>query len=159
MIRVVCTCGRAFKAEERHAGRQTNCPECGASLTIGPAPTAGSGGTDEPPAWWHAGGETDPTARATAPTRSSSDPGPDAVNPMASPAAYDHQPPPAASLPARKHRAIIGGTAAVLLLVMGVFLWLRSGTSGVDEAAPCAGRRRAGQAEALGPRLAIGAGA
>lgn len=55
MIRVFCTCGRAFKAEDRHAGKQTKCPECGADLTIGPGPSATSSGgdADEVPAWWY----------------------------------------------------------------------------------------------------------
>ena len=29
MIRVVCGCGRVFKAEERHSGKRTRCPVCG----------------------------------------------------------------------------------------------------------------------------------
>jgi hypothetical protein len=88
MIRVVCACGRAFKAEDRHAGRHTKCPECGADLTIGPAPKPSSGGADagEVPAWWY---PSDAAARATAPTRSGSDPGADAVNTMVLPPRYD----------------------------------------------------------------------
>jgi hypothetical protein len=59
MIRVVCNCGRAFKAEDRHAGRRTNCPECGAILTIGQTPLSSSSGSDvdTQPAWWKTGGE------------------------------------------------------------------------------------------------------
>jgi hypothetical protein len=100
MIRVVCACGRAFKAEDRHAGRQTKCPECGADLTIGPAPKpdASGGGVDEVPAWWYPSDPNDQAARATAPTRSGSDPGPDAVNTMVLPPGYDpRQEPPASS--------------------------------------------------------------
>jgi Spherulation-specific family 4 len=91
MIRVVCACGRAFKTEDRHAGRQTKCPECGADLTIGPAPKPGGsgGGVDEAPTWWYPGDPNDQAARATAPTRSGSDPGPDAVNTMVLPPGYD----------------------------------------------------------------------
>ena len=99
MIRVVCTCGRAFKAEDRHAGKHTKCPECGADLTIGPAPISSSSGgdVDEVPAWWYPSDPTAQAARATAPTRSGSDPGPDAVNTMVLPAGYDPQPKPHAS--------------------------------------------------------------
>ena len=63
MIRVVCTCGRAFKTEDRHAGKHTTCPECGAGLTIGPVPNTSSSGSDvdEVPAWWN---PSDPTAQA-----------------------------------------------------------------------------------------------
>ena len=91
MIRVICACGRAFKAEDRHAGKSTKCPECGADLTIGPAPISTSPGGDanEVPAWWF---PSDPTAladRATAPTRSGSDPGADAANTMVLPPGYN----------------------------------------------------------------------
>ena len=55
MIRVVCDCGRAFKAEDRHAGKHTTCPVCGAALTIGQAPVSSSSGGDnaEVPSWWY----------------------------------------------------------------------------------------------------------
>jgi hypothetical protein len=43
MIRVFCGCGRVFKADIRHSGRRTRCPACGANLTIGQAPSSGSG--------------------------------------------------------------------------------------------------------------------
>ncbi len=91
MIRVFCACGRAFKAEDRHAGRRTKCPECGAELTIGPAPNASSSGgdTDDVPAWWHPSNAAAQSARGTAPTRSGSDPGTDGVNTMVLPAGYD----------------------------------------------------------------------
>ncbi len=57
MIRVVCGCGRVFKAEDRHTGRQTRCPACGAELIIG-TPMSGSFGSGEQrlieefPSWW-----------------------------------------------------------------------------------------------------------
>jgi hypothetical protein len=112
MIRVFCACGRAFKAEDRHAGKRTKCPECGTDLTIGPAPKPSSSGGDvnDAPAWWYpkdaAGGET----RGMAPTQSGSDPGPDAINTMVLPAGYDSrakphvssQSPPAAGAAAPK---------------------------------------------------------
>lgn len=48
MIRVVCGCGRVFKAEDRHSGRQTRCPACGTDLIIG-TPMSGSFGSGEQP--------------------------------------------------------------------------------------------------------------
>jgi len=104
MIRVVCTCGRAFKTEDRHAGKHTKCPECGAGLTIGPAPSASSSGGEvkEVPPWWYA---TDPKGhdpRASAPTRTGSDPGPDALNTMVLPPGYDSTSSPQAPRPSTR---------------------------------------------------------
>jgi len=55
MIRVVCGCGRVFKAEDRHAGKRTKCPVCGTTLTIGGTPVSSSSGGDfdEVPSWWY----------------------------------------------------------------------------------------------------------
>lgn len=54
MIRVVCGCGRVFKAEERHSGKRTRCPVCGTGLTIGQTPASSSeGDLDEFPSWWY----------------------------------------------------------------------------------------------------------
>jgi hypothetical protein len=94
MIRVVCTCGRAFKAEDRHAGKHTKCPECGADLTIGSARISSSSGADvnEVPAWWYPSDPETPDSRATAPTRSDCDAGPDKVKTMVLPPEYDHTP-------------------------------------------------------------------
>ncbi len=63
MIRVVCVCGRVFKAEDRHAGRRTRCPACGAGLVIGQAAEASSsaGDLDDLPSWWY---PADPAAAA-----------------------------------------------------------------------------------------------
>ncbi len=82
MIRVFCTCGRAFKAEDRHAGKHTKCPECGADLTIGPVPASSSSGgdVDEVPSWWYPSEPAGADTRATAPTQSRSDPGADGVS-------------------------------------------------------------------------------
>ena len=143
MIRVVCTCGRAFKAEDRHAGRQAKCPECGAALTIGPASGPGPtrSGSGDAPAWWHGKSPTGSAERATAPTRSGSDPGADAVGTTEPAAGAGHRPgPPAsgpspgadASVPAGSHRILIGGAAALLVVAMGAFLWLRPGTPTPD---------------------------
>lgn len=55
MIRVVCDCGRVFKAEDRHAGKRTKCPVCGTSLTIGQAtvPSSSGGDIEDVPSWWY----------------------------------------------------------------------------------------------------------
>ena len=104
MIRVVCTCGRAFKAEDRHAGKHTKCPECGADLTIGPAPISTSTGGDakEAPAWWYPSDPAAQAERATAPTRSGSDPGSDAVNTVVLPAGYNPKPQSVESIASRR---------------------------------------------------------
>ena len=34
MISVMCECGKRLKAEDRHAGRRTKCPNCGAWNTL-----------------------------------------------------------------------------------------------------------------------------
>jgi Spherulation-specific family 4 len=158
MIRVVCTCGRAFKAEDRHAGKQTKCPECGAGLTIGPATPPGSTGSDakEAPPWWFPSDPTTPAERATAPTRSGSDPGSDAVNTVVLPPGYSPKPrsssqsfpagasintqvsPPNATfgahmsvpghswLASKKSWLVATGTIALLVLAGGFALWFRS---------------------------------
>ena len=61
MIRVVCGCGRVFKAEQRHSGKRTRCPVCGASLVIGQTPASSSDGDlDEVPSWWYPSDPRDP---------------------------------------------------------------------------------------------------
>ncbi len=70
MIRVVCGCGRVFKAEDRHAGKRTKCPVCGTTLTIGGTPVSSSSGGDfdEVPSWWY---PSDPQGRPAAVATSS----------------------------------------------------------------------------------------
>src|SRR6516162_5123258 len=91
MIRVLCACGRAFKTDDRNAGKRTKCPECGAELTIGPVPKPSSSGgdVDGAPAWWYPGETSAGAPRGTPPTRSGSDPGSDAVSTMVLPGGYD----------------------------------------------------------------------
>src|SRR5271170_7341961 len=157
MIRVVCACGRAFKAEDRHAGKRTKCPECGGDLTIGPAPTSTGGDANEIPAWWYPSDPTSQAERATAPTRSGSDPGSDAVNTMVLPPGYNAKqrastgppvsPPEAPagiqwqvpgfpSFPIKRIWAIAGGSVALLVLAAGLTLWPRSPAPGTDELSP-----------------------
>ncbi len=63
MIRVVCGCGRVFKAEQRHSGKRTRCPVCGANLVIGQTPASSSDGDlDEVPSWWYPSDPRDPFA-------------------------------------------------------------------------------------------------
>ncbi len=183
MIRVVCACGRKFKAEDRHAGKETKCPECGADLTIGPAPVSSptGGAADEVPGWWY---PSDPTARAdraTAPTRSGSDPDADAMNTAVLPPGYIRMPPasipspPAGlstsgpvsppkapgeipvhvpgrpSFPVKKIGMILGGTIALLVVAVGVTLWLRSPVPGADKGSPAGREADAGKPDDLGP--------
>jgi hypothetical protein len=183
MIRVVCTCGRAFKTEDRHAGKQTKCPECGAGLTIGLVPRSTSTGGDavEPPPWWYPSDPAAQAERATAPTRSGSDPGSDALNTMVLPAGYSPKPksssesfpagastsaqgsPPKApvgpqmqmpahpSFPVNKTWVIATGSIALLALAVGVTLWLRSPTPGAAEVSPAPRRAESDKPNTLVP--------
>jgi Spherulation-specific family 4 len=183
MIRVICTCGRAFKAEDRHAGKRTKCPECGASLTIGPAPISSSsgGGAKEVPAWWYPSEPTAQAERATAPTRSGSDPGADAANTMVLPPGFSPKPqassqrPTAASstsgqvspprapvgppvplpgsrpFPVTMLWAIASATVALLILAVCATLWLRSPTSKPDEISPARRGAELGNSDNLAP--------
>jgi hypothetical protein len=164
MIRVFCTCGRAFKTEDRHAGKETKCPECGADLTIGPVPNTSSSGsdTDEVPAWWNPNDPTAQAARGAAPPENGRVSNPDAVNTVVLPAGRDPitKPPAAAptgprapalkapvgahlrvparpSFPVGKDWAIYGGTTiALLVLAVGAIIWLRPAPQGANELSP-----------------------
>jgi Spherulation-specific family 4 len=129
MIRVVCTCGRAFKTEDRHAGKQTKCPVCGADLTVGATSEArpSSSGGDGTPTWWDANNPPGPAARGTAPTRSGSDPGPDAVGTTIVPPGSDRPPQRRASTPAGAPPAHVPppkAPAATWMQVPGRLSWL-----------------------------------
>jgi Spherulation-specific family 4 len=183
MIRVHCACGGKFKAEDRHAGRQAKCPDCGADLTIGPAPISipGGGDANEVPGWWYPGDPTAHADRATAPTRSGSDPGADAVNTAVLPPGYSPKPqasgqppragastggqvsPPKApagipmqvqerpSFPVKRIWAVSLGTIALLVLAAGVILWLRSATPGADKILPAGREAEAAKPDNEGP--------
>jgi Spherulation-specific family 4 len=183
MIRVVCTCGRAFKSEDRHFGKHTKCPECGADLTIGPAPISTSTGGDakEAPAWWYPSDATAQAERATAPTRSGSDPGSDAVNTVVLPPGYSPNPqsagqslpagastsaqifqpkgpvrpqmevPAHQSIPGKKTWVIANGSIAFLALAVGVTLWLRSPTPDKAELSPAPRGAELGKPDNLAP--------
>ena len=73
MIRVVCVCGRAFKAADRHAGKRTKCPVCGAGVTVGQTSVSSSSGGDieEVPSWWY---PSEPTAQPCAGDGTAADP-------------------------------------------------------------------------------------
>jgi hypothetical protein len=196
MIRIVCICGRAFKTEDRYAGRRAKCPGCGADLMIGPASETrqnGTGGAADQ-AWWDASGPAEQAARATSPTRSASDPGAEAVNPSGVPAGSGHQAQPHASGPSlsavasptaagppprgligahvpvpgpssfavRNRWVIAGGAAALVVVAVGTFLWLRPGTPGVGEATPAppiAGADKRDESRPKTARVATGAAA
>jgi hypothetical protein len=161
MIRVFCACGRAFKAEDRHAGKHTKCPECGADLTIGQVPKSSSSGGDveDLPSWWYPSDSAGQIDRAVAPTQSRSDP--DSKNTMVLPPANHAKdapqglgPGPSAGVPAgarvpvskppttsdKKLWALAGGTAALAILAVGAILWIRSATPGGDAVLPAARR-------------------
>jgi hypothetical protein len=101
MIRVTCTCGRTFKGEDRHAGRRTKCPLCGAGLIIGSGPVSSSSGGDveEVPSWWYPSDPPLGTLRGTAPTRTGSDPGPESAQTMVLPPGTNAQASPPVSRP------------------------------------------------------------
>ena len=39
-IKVACQCGQRFAAKDEYLGKRVQCPKCGTTLTIGPAPVA-----------------------------------------------------------------------------------------------------------------------
>jgi Spherulation-specific family 4 len=138
MIRVVCVCGRVFKAEDRHAGRRTRCPACGASLVIGPTPAADSGADlDGSPSGWY---PTDPTAVIGAESR----PAPPHCDSESMPTAIIEP----AVVPAQEQRAVggdmrasapglarrlwtvTGAVAASLLLAFGLLYWIHVAVPG-----------------------------
>jgi hypothetical protein len=145
MIRVVCGCGRVFKAEDRHSGKRTRCPVCGTGLTIGQTPTssASEGDLDEMPSWWF---PSDPNGLGDPGAAISDSADPDSVRteilPPPEPAiAMDpkgddmqaHLQPAAA----KKGRslAVLSGTAAILaLLAAGGLWWIRAVLPGREPA-------------------------
>ncbi|MGP0065901.1 MAG: spherulation-specific family 4 protein, partial [Isosphaeraceae bacterium] len=75
MIRVVCGCGRVFKAEDRHAGKRTKCPVCGTTLTIGGPSVSSSSGEDfdEVPSWWYPSDPQEPAGPDSTPLEGGGD--------------------------------------------------------------------------------------
>lgn len=184
MIRVVCGCGRVFKAEDRHSGKRTRCPVCGTGLTIGqtPASSSSEGDLDEVPSWWFPAdpeGPGDPSAAIS----DSADP--DAIR-------TEILPPPEAALPihrkseesilgttparpasteprSRRIAALAGGVAITALLATAALWSIQppvpggNGTAGAnppagvrDNARGLTGPGRPGEARALGPHQAAG---
>ena len=76
MIRVVCGCGRVFKAEVRHSGKRTRCPACGTDLIIGQTPSSGSSEAElgDVPSWWYPNDPAEPIATDKPPSGRSGDP-------------------------------------------------------------------------------------
>ena len=146
MIRVVCDCGRVFKAEDRHAGKRTKCPVCGTSLTIGEAtvPSSSGGDIDEVPSWWYPAdpeGQSPPgpitgqgvrgnDALATAVFNSNPDlshlnvPGNQSRLPVT--ASGSHQTSPRSISRVRRLWALSAGTAILAILALGAIVWMRS---------------------------------
>jgi hypothetical protein len=158
MIRVVCGCGRVFKAEDRHAGMRTRCPVCGTSLIIGQTPTSGSDerSLDEVPSWWY---PTDPPISAgggAAPAQDAAKP--DAVPTTVLEPVFVARREEFAGLqddarrvqagPANTGRAfwILAATVGLsAALILGVLCWVR----GIDSEAGDAAARRAPRAAAV----------
>ncbi len=146
MIRVVCDCGRVFKAEDRHAGKRTKCPVCGTSLTIGGAavPSSSGGDIDEVPSWWYpsdpqgqskpgpisgqGGGGTDGLGTAVF----SSNPDLGQLNVQANhsrlPITANGAQPTSSRSNSRVRRlwALSAGTAILAVLALGAIVWMRS---------------------------------
>ncbi len=145
MIRVVCGCGRVFKAEDRHSGKRTRCPVCGTGLTIGQTPTssASEGDLDEMPSWWFPSdsqGLGDPGAAI--PGSADPDSVRTAILPRQEPTlAVDpnsrvDEPGPRTSVAAGKGRplGILMGTAVIAaLLAAGGLWWIRTAFPGRGE--------------------------
>jgi hypothetical protein len=160
MIRVVCGCGRIFKAEERHAGKRTRCPVCGASLVIGqtPMPESSQGGTAEVPSWWF---PSVPQGQGSSGTQGASGPRP--IDPEAVPTKVIESGPVAApkgpegprgghpgpqAVPGgagRRLWPIAAGAAGLVLLSLGALSWMLSPAPGRGDAAGNKAPREAGQ--------------
>jgi hypothetical protein len=145
MIRVVCGCGRVFKAEDRHAGKRTKCPVCGTTLTIGGTPVSSSSGGDfdEVPSWWYPSdpqGQSAPVATSSGGVGdidsmrtavSPSGPNPGHMNPLgnhprltiAANGARLQSPTPASSR-VRRLWALSASTATLAVLALGAIVWM-----------------------------------
>jgi hypothetical protein len=154
MIRVVCECGRAFKAEDRHAGKRTKCPVCGASLSIGNTPMpSSSGSADEIPSWWYPSENASKATPKMTPARKAVDhethstmilPGstqgriagqldrPGAAAPPES----GRQPVARGSVSDKKLWALIGGTAVLSILGFAAIFWVRPAGPAVGDGGP-----------------------
>jgi hypothetical protein len=147
MIRVVCGCGRVFKAEDRHAGKRTKCPVCGTTLTIGGTPVSSSSGGDfdEVPSWWYPSDPQGPSGPGTTSVGSGSDvdlpqtavfppnTDPSHTNVLANPSRLPVQATGArvqASAQSfsrvRRLWALSAGTATLAVLALGAIVWMRS---------------------------------
>jgi hypothetical protein len=175
MIQVVCGCGRVFKAEERHSGKRTRCPVCGASLIIGrtPAPDSGGGDLEELPSWWYPSMTEDSPGVGAAP--SPANPHAEAVRTQVfetgllteredSPGLQDDGPGTrVVGVGTGRPFWIMAGIAAVLaVLVLGALWWRRGPAPGRGDAmagqAPPAGAVRREAARIPGPEKATNRG-
>ncbi len=173
MIRVVCGCGRVFKAEARHTGKRTRCPVCGTSLIIGqtPASSSSEGDLDEVPSWWYPSDPQDPFGSDGAPPGGAADP--EAVRTAVLPPAPEPklevergddtarealglgEGPRPVSGPVdagRRLWALAGALAAAAVLALGLLFWMRAASSGRGEGIPAQGpsvRRDGGRGAAV----------
>lgn len=135
MIRVVCGCGRVFKAEERHSGKRTRCPVCGTGLIIGRAPSSGSSEVDigEVPSWWYPTDSPGTIGTQPVPRRAGGDP--DAIPTVVLETGPgldlrgglrdgERRPGPAASRDGRSIRPFAGVVATTAGLVLGAIAWM-----------------------------------
>ncbi len=147
MIRVVCGCGRVFQAEDRHVGKRTRCPVCGASLMIGDTPTSSLSGddVDEVPSWWYPSDPPGEAGSEAKPARGGGDRDglrtavfPISPDPALMSGSGNHPqlPMSAKGAPAqgpgrpfsrvRRLWALAVGTTALAVLALAAVLWMRS---------------------------------
>jgi hypothetical protein len=160
MIRVVCGCGRVFKAEDRHAGKRTRCPVCGTGLIIGQTPVSSSseGDLDEVPSWWYPsdpqgtlglgeeplGGLGDPESVRTAVLPPVPEPGleverKDAPGREALGDGAGRRPSGGFVVGGWRPWALAGAVAASALLALGVLFWMRAAAPDPGERIPARG--------------------
>jgi hypothetical protein len=173
MIRVVCGCGRVFKAEARHSGKRTRCPVCGTSLIIGqtPASSSSEGDLDEVPSWWYPSDPQDPFGSGGVPPGRAADPEsvrtailPPAPEPGLEVERGDEtgredprlgeglRPASRPVAAGRRLWTLAGAVAASAVLALGVLFWMRAASSGRGEGIPAQGpsvRRDGGRGAAV----------
>jgi Spherulation-specific family 4 len=171
MIRVVCGCGRVFKAEARHSGKRTRCPVCGTGLIIGqtPASSSSEGDLDEVPSWWYPSDPQDPFGSEGEPPGGAADP--DSVRTAVLPPAPEPKLEVEQGDEAGREALGLGGglrtasrpvaagrrlwtlaMAASAVLAMGVLSWMRAAPPGRGEGIPAQGpsvRRDGGRGAAV----------
>jgi uncharacterized integral membrane protein len=143
MISVMCACGKRLKTEDRHAGKRTRCPNCGADAVF-PIPEPAAVGAVEREVGFV---ELDGFPTEAPPV------------PRAKPAPLDENPPPPTPAPRPSHRGqatpddvrtwlarepwyygllhatagvVLGLASVVFILVCAAALWILRGRAGFD---------------------------